>query len=192
MITEDSNTDNLLDKIKEGNQGFLKDLYEQNRQKFIKWLCWNYNCDEEDAKDAYQKSFSILYFNIVDEKITELKSGLETYLFGIGKNVIKKIFRSNPRYSVVDEVQEHLISNVDYFDIEEKQHQSLMVEKILKQVGDPCKTLLELYYFHRYSMESIATHLSYKNEGVVKKKKFLCLKKIREMLKSARNLQRGD
>jgi len=172
-----------LQKIKEGDEAFLKTLYAQNREAFINWMLRRYHCDEDDAKEAYQRAFSILYFNVKEGKVTELTSSVETYLFGIGKNVMKRIFRQNSRETVsLDHIIGHQTDELNYYEKEEKHHQKELVKQMLDKIGDPCKSVLLMYYFHRYSMESIAQRMGYKTESVAKKKKFLCLKKLKEMV----------
>jgi len=176
-----------LQKIKEGNEAFLNKLYTKNRQAFISWLRRHYNCTEEDAEEAYQRAFSILYFNVKEDKVTELTSSVETYLYGIGKNVIKRIFSSNSRENVsLDQVVEHQTDELNYYEKEDQNHQKEMVKTMLDKIGDPCKSVLLMYYFKRYTMESIAQHMGYKTESVAKKKKFLCLQKLKEMVKQKR------
>lgn len=173
-----------LEKIKEGDETFLKALYNKNRPAFIGWLLRHYGCTEEDAQEAYQRSFSVLYFNVKDGKVTELTSSVETYLYGIGKNVIKRIFSSNNKEHVsLDQIAEHQTDELNYYDKADQTHQKEMVKMMLNKIGDPCKSVLLMHYFKKYSMESIAQHMGYKTESVAKKKKFLCLQKLKEMVK---------
>ncbi len=173
----------VLEKIKAGDERFLKDLYKDNRQAFISWLRRHFYCTEEEAKEVYQRAFSILYFNIKDEKVTNLSSSVETYLFGIGKNVLRRMIRSQVRESYsLDTLVDRETDELNYYEQEEQNHRVLKVKTMLERLGEPCKTILQLYYFKRFSMESIAERMGYKNGAVAKKKKFLCLQKLRDGL----------
>ena len=56
-----------------------------------------------------------------------------------------------------------------------------MVETCLEQIGDPAKSLLELYYYHGMSMEEIAQKLGYKNSSTVKNLKYKFLNRLRKL-----------
>ena len=105
----------LLARIKEGEPSFMRELYEDKRTNFIKWILWQYSCSEEDAKDAYQRAFSILYFNVKNDKLIELNSSLDTYLYAIGKNVIRGIMRSQMDAQPLEEVATSQVNNFDFF-----------------------------------------------------------------------------
>ena len=108
-----------------------------------------------------------------------LHSLLSTYLVGIGKNLCKR-----RGYKIADEGEEsmkHLTDNwIDEHEAAEEN--AALVKNILGQIGEPCKTLLTLFYLKGYSMEAIATNLELPSPGAAKKKKFDCLKAIRQML----------
>lgn len=175
MVVEDE-----LLQVKQGNDHFLQQLYEVNRPAFVKWFQHHHRISETEAIELYQKSFTIFYFNVKNEKITSLKSNISTYLFGVGKNLVKELFREQKHKVELDDVPEIEVANYDIFQLEEEAHQQGLVKKILDKLGEPCKSILLMYYFKNFSMESIAENLGYKSEGVAKKKKCLCLKKIRE------------
>ncbi|UII33408.1 sigma-70 family RNA polymerase sigma factor [Fulvivirga ulvae] len=187
--TNGTTVDDAIQQVKQGDDHFLRQLYEINRPGFLKWFRAHHRITEDEAIDLYQKSFTIFYFNVKDEKITTLKSNISTYLFGIGKNLVRELFREQKHKVQLDEIPEIETSGNDLLRFEEEAHQRGLVKKILEKLGEPCKSILLMYYFKNFSMESIASNLGYKNEGVVKKKKCLCLKKIREELLEAKTSQ---
>ncbi|MEM9326772.1 MAG: sigma-70 family RNA polymerase sigma factor [Bacteroidota bacterium] len=181
----------LLARIKAGESAFLRELYEEKRTNFIKWVLWQYSCSEEDAKDAYQRAFSILYFNVKNEKLTELNSSLDTYLYAIGKNVLRGILRSQMDAQPLDSVAASQVDGFDFFEQEQQNDQKQLTQQLLNEIGDPCKRILLMYYFRNYSLESIASSMGYKNEGIAKKKKFLCLQKLRDRWAASKVDERG-
>jgi DNA-directed RNA polymerase specialized sigma24 family protein len=64
----------------------------------------------------------------------------------------------------------------------EDTHQKELVRHLLNDIGDPCKTLLELMFIKGYSAEAVVREMNYSDERVVRKRKSLCLKKMREMV----------
>lgn len=177
--------DTLLSKVKEGDALFLRDLYELNRASFIAWFQKSHRLEKYEALELYQKTYTIFYYNVKDEKITTLHSEISTYLIGIGKNLVKEKYRQRVDSSL-ENISEVKVADYSIFDKEDETHMQALVRKILDRLEEPCKSILSLYYFRNFSLESIAQNLGYKNEGVVKKKKCLCLKKVREDLAAAK------
>lgn len=171
-----------LSRVRTGGDQFLKMLYESKRAGFVAWFQKTYKMERREALDLFQKAFSAFYFNVKDGKITSLKSSMDTYIFGIGKIMIKEAIRKNSKLVDIDELHEVELADYSYLDEENVSHDSRIVRVILDKLEDPCKTLLTLYYFGNYSMEIIAEKMGYKNQGVVKKKKCLCLKSVRSLL----------
>ena len=182
-----NDSDDLLITIKRGDRKFLQQLYQQYRQEFGQWAVKRYNIDEEMIGEIYQQTFIALYYNIKNEKLTTLNSSIKTYLFAIGKNQIRDYLKSSKRWAEPGEPE----INMDQLDnsILDKYDQSDMKETVkilLEKIGEPCKTVLELFYFKHYSMDSIASELDYKSEQIAAKRKFICLKQLRSLLEEGR------
>jgi hypothetical protein len=56
------------------------------------------------------------------------------------------------------------------------------VKKLLVEIGEPCKTLLTLIFIHNYSNDAVVEEMNYSDERVVRKRKSLCLKRMREIV----------
>lgn len=169
----------IIEKIRSGDARFLKSLYYQERSSFVGWALKHHRLSESEALDIYQSSFTIMYTNIKNEKLTAIESTLSTYLIGIGKNLIRKHF--NTLHLPLDHQQVDIIDDGQHRQ-QELYHQQAMIRSWLEKLGNPCKKILVLYYYRKYSMESIAREMGYKSESVAKKKKCLCLKSLRDQL----------
>ncbi len=51
----------------------------------------------------------------------------------------------------------------------------------LDKLGEPGRTILELYYYHGKSMEEIAKMLHYKNSATAKNLKYKCLLRLKKI-----------
>ncbi|MDN5217220.1 sigma-70 family RNA polymerase sigma factor [Fulvivirgaceae bacterium BMA12] len=176
-------TKELLAQIKLGDEKILKQLYDEYRDGFLKWCYKNHRLTRDQVLDIYQKSFTILYFNVKDGKADDLNSSLNTYLYGIGKNLIRKHYRDKmANFDSLESIPEVETVN-DYFqERQDENHKRHLVRKILDQLKEPCRSILWMHYFKNFSMEAIANSIGYKNESVAKKKKCQCLKLVRERL----------
>lgn len=171
----------IIERIKAGDQQALTDIYNKYRTEFLQWITNHYKVSMEDAYDLYQVSVVIFYENILKEKLTNLTSSVKTYLFAIGKNkALEKIKKSRPMTS-----EDYLLNNIVYEEgveeMEEKESAIIKVAEAMKELGDPCKALLELYYYGRQSMEEIAEQLKYKNADTAKNLKYKCLKRLQKL-----------
>jgi RNA polymerase sigma factor (sigma-70 family) len=177
----------LLESIRKGHPKTLEKLYDENRKPFIGWATQFYQCDNDDAVEVFQKAFTIFYFNVRDHKLVELSSSIKTYLFSIGKNLFREKFRDKHNKTVDIEDQNYSAALNEKFDSNildeyQKDHQRQLVKKLLDEIGDPCKTLLNLIFIHNYSVEAVVEEMNYSDERVVRKRKSLCLKRMREIV----------
>lgn len=181
-------TGDILEQIRVGDERFLESLYAQHRGKFIVWFQKNHNIEKDEAAEVYQRAFTIFYFNVKDGRVKTLNSEIGTYLFGIGKNLVRELSRSQKRMVPLEEVADHAEGESESQKKHEALHQKMLVDQALQRAGEPCRSVLLLYYFNNYSYDAIATSLGYKDGLVVKKKKCLCLQKIRQQLANEKNL----
>lgn len=173
----------LLEDIKRGDERTLNELYNKTRPAFIRWGLKHYNCSEEEVIEIFQKAFTVLYFNVRDGKLTEMSSTVETYLLGVGKRMFLELFRRRARAGQsLDDVPDVAVLDTDYLDKETRNHRQQVTAQLLAQLGESCRQILKLYYFRKFSMESIAEDMGYKNDKVAKKKKYECLKQLRDMV----------
>ncbi len=171
-------------KNKEGDKA-LKEVYQKYRNEFLHWAVRNHSCSLEEAKDIFQQGIVIFYENIRLEKVTHFTTQVKTYLFSICKNKLLEMLRnkSKEQSKYNDQV---LLNDEFYFstvtdDFEEK---ISVVEACLLEMGDPCKGILEQYYYHKKSMVEISEILNYKNSDTVKNLKYKCLQRLKQNCKS--------
>lgn len=179
----------VLDLIRTGNPRVTEELYHAYRKAFIAWAISAYACKEEDAVEVYQKAFTILYFNIRNGKLSVLSSSLKTYLFSIAKNVFRERFREKQKdydtLALEDLHQSPDFQNqVDNSILDQYKHdeQKELVRSLLSRIGEPCARLLKLIFIQGFASDAVAEEMNYSDERVVRKRKSLCLKQLREMM----------
>lgn len=186
MVKDQLNSNaNLIDKVLENDEAFLKVLYKDWRGEFKSWFGRKYQLNDAESSEIYQDTFLQLFINIKEGKVTEITHP-KTYLYGIGKNLMRQKFRNDGKsmrsLEDVDPVDED-----DYLIKLDRIEQRREIIQVLKNFGDPCRTLLMMFYFEKFSHEVIAERMGYKNEQVVKKKKSICMSELRKFWSDFRN-----
>lgn len=169
----------LLKKLKSGDKGALKQFYLEQKPICLAYLAKNFNMDSEQLNDIYQDSVLAFYQNILQQKLTELNSSLSTYLFAIAKNLSLKNLNNNLKIVSNDQIEIENISDDLYDNNDEKLNSAI---NAYTAMDEPCKSILEMYYFGKLSMEEIASKLGYNNANVAKTQKARCIKLLRNKL----------
>ena len=171
----------LVNTIRSGDKEPLADIYRAHRTEFVNWLTAHYNCSRDEAHEVYQASIVTLLENIQSEKLRFLNGSIKTYLFAIGKNKMMESLRGNKKFSAHTDVGEMELEDVKDWEKEKKENDLVLVERAMQKLGEPCKTMLELYYLHGMSLEELASHLNYRNSDTVKNIKCRCVSKLRDL-----------
>ena len=171
----------IIHEIKNGDRNQLAIIYKTYRSEFIAWISSHFQCSRDEAQDIYQVSIMVLQQNIVNNKLLELKSSLKTYLFAIGRNKFLELRKSESKFNNTIDPANIEIETIANWEYEEKELKLEMVTDGLGKLGEPCKTLLELFYFHKMSMDEISERLSYKNSATTKNLKYKCLNRLRNI-----------
>ncbi|GAB3021605.1 hypothetical protein GCM10027284_46350 [Cyclobacterium sediminis] len=177
--------DFILKEIKSGNQKTLGMVYQKYRNDFIQWAYNAYRCSQEDGKEIYQLSFFIFYDNIKTGKLENLSSNIKTYIFAIGKNKILEMKRRNARYGF--DINEEILSMEEESEIEnQKEEQYKKITEGLRQLGNPCKKILEMMYYENRNMDFISERMGYKNANTAKNQKYKCLQRLKKIVEGVK------
>jgi RNA polymerase sigma factor (sigma-70 family) len=172
----------LIEQLKKGNKKPLGEVYKAFRSEFVNWATAHFTCTRDEARDIYQAVIITLYDNIQTNKLEQLSGSLKTYLFAIGKYKILELRRADQKYNLHADVQEMELLDVSDWEKEKKENDLLLVERAMQKLGEPCKTMLELYYLHGMGLEELANHLNYKNSDTIKNLKCRCLNRLRQLI----------
>jgi RNA polymerase sigma-70 factor (ECF subfamily) len=174
----------VLERILDGDDSPIFDLYKLYRNEFITWSKHSFKCSDEQAKDAFQEAVLDFHQNVISGHLTELSSTIKTYLFQIGKHKLLNIQKKESRMTYHDAL--HLIENGEmgsFMEEEQKAYNQEQISKAIEKLPEDCQKVLKLFYFSEYDMESIAREMSYKNADTAKSKKSLCMKNLLNELK---------
>ena len=81
---------------------------------------------------------------------------------------------------IIESHLEHQIVQQFEFELDETE---VLVRDALLKIGEKCRQLLMLFFYHHFSILDIKEKMSYKNENVVSSHKSRCIKQMKEILK---------
>ncbi|HEY5751233.1 MAG TPA: sigma-70 family RNA polymerase sigma factor [Chryseolinea sp.] len=171
----------IIKKIRSGGQTELGLVYAEYREEFLRWITKEYHCSDDDSKDIYQLTILIFYDNIKQGKLETLVSSVKTYLFGIGKNIVKEYIRKEKRYTPINQekwLKEYLVEEQTQAPDE---HAFDVAGIALAKLGNPCRRLIEMFYYEKKSMPEISEALQYKNAETAKNQKCKCMARLRKI-----------
>ena len=179
-----------IEAIRSGDNTYITTIYQDYRQPFISWIKNEFNCSEDDAIEFFQTAVVILYDNIISGKLSELNSNIKTYLFGIGKNKAHEWLRHKQKQgsSVDDLLIQYIQEDAPGTDEAEFADNLRKVETGMNALGEPCRTLLQLFYYYKASIREICEKLEYKNEDTDKNQKYKCLKRLQVLCGGEKNI----
>ena len=181
----------IVQRIRGRDPEGLAILYETFRSEFVHWAVKFTRCDENDAFDYYQATIIIVYDNIHAGKIEELKSSLKTYVFSVGKNLAWQHKRQKTRSQKINAeyyLEMHMNPSDEQSQLAEENNLDL-ISNCFSQLGDPCHSLLDMFYYHKKSMEEIALKLNYKNPETAKNQKYKCMERLRKLVEAQQEKQ---
>jgi RNA polymerase sigma-70 factor (ECF subfamily) len=175
----------VLEKLRKGGETAFKEVYDENRDKFLLYAR-KYGLDDDERLDVYQDTYIVFYQNVITGRLKELTSALSTYLFGIGKNLIMKTLKKNQRtvrseYMLsIAKDEDVAIDNMDWD--ESLSHEQKLLMTYFVTLGEQCQKLLTMFYYRGFSIKEIIAEGNYNNANVVKSQKSRCLKTLRERI----------
>lgn len=134
--------------------------------------------NEQDGEDVFQETL-ILFDRNIREKRFKGESSLKTYFIAIVKWCWWGQFRKRHPHEELGQQHDKAQDSVEGRVIEdEKKH---FLRQALKQLGERCEKILELYQLH-YSMEEIAMEVGLSSTALAKKEAYRCREKLKEFL----------
>ena len=180
MRTIENHEKELLKGLAQNDRKAIETIYKQH-YNMVQSLILNNNGGPDDAKDIFQEAMIVLYENARSESF-ELHCLLKTYLYSVCRRLWLKRLTQLQRLS--PEV-ENLVETVPVEDELEAHEQRTLdfqfMEKSMKNLGEPCKSLLEAYYLQKKNMTVIAEEFGYTNADNAKNQKYKCLIRLKKL-----------
>lgn len=175
QIEEDND---IISRIKKDDPRALIKVYKQYHDEFLRYAKKSFPYfHPEIAENIFNDSMLALYKNIKTGRIISLTSTLKTYLFQIGKfKIIDELRKKGENipsefYSIV------LEENLE--DINEKNKKLSLLWKTVGQLTEPCKSILNLFWYKQKRDNEIAAIMDYSSADTVKNQRSRCMKTLR-------------
>jgi len=147
----------------------------------VQSLILNNNGTPDDARDVFQEAMIVLYEKVKSGSF-ELNCLIKTYLYSVCRRLWLKRLSQLQRISPeVEKLEETVPVEEDLDSHEQKNVDFQVMEKSMKNLGEPCKSLLEAYYHQKKSMVEIAVSFGYTNADNAKNQKYKCLMRLKKL-----------
>ena len=177
-----SNDAKVLDLIRRGDEEGLVLLYQANKRMVRSFVLRNSGTGQ-DAEDMLQEAVVILWEKVRRGEY-EYRSKLSTFVYATVKNLWFRRL-AHERREIPTEIDSEQAASLDPSPLDEaiESEQAERVRDALERLGDPCKTLLVLFYWEELSMGEIAQRMGLANADTAKSKKYQCKKALERLLK---------
>ena len=179
-VRTETNEQKLLEGLAHNDRKAIEAIYKQHFN-MVQSLILNNNGFPDDARDIFQEAMIVRYEKARSGSF-ELNSQLKTYLYSVCRRLWLKRLNQQQRFSPeVDNLEETVPVEEDVERHEQRNKDFLVMEKSLKNLGEPCKSLLEAYYLEKKSMVEIAGDFGYTNADNAKNQKYKCLMRLKKI-----------
>lgn len=136
---------------------------------------------KEDAEEIVFDGFMILFDNLKKGKFKS-KSGLNAYLAGIIRNLVKRFWDRNKALGWENYVENISEAVTNYFANRESEKWE-KVERSIQSLSKNCQRILKLFYFEGYNFKEIASQMGLGSADVARTSKHRCLADLHKRLK---------
>lgn len=184
-ITEKMTDEKLLQQLSAGDENALKHIYRYHFKSVLHMVTTN-SGNEDDAKDIYQDAICVLY-DAARKPNFQMTCSINTYIYSVSKNLWLKELRKRSGGETRLKEEDDYIDYDSSDDIENFATQELRIDKMnesLKELGEPCQTIITDFFFQKLSMEEIAAKMGYTNADNAKNQKYKCFVRLKKIIMS--------
>ena len=169
----------------------LRELYE-HREKCVKRLLSNTNCDRDTAENVFIEAVFTYKKKVTENTLPDRKIHVSNYLYGICHNLWLKSYASEKKVKdsagdVARYFYEYLPDTINGVSAKMYQENLLQVmQESLKSMGEKCRSIIRLFYYEDKSMTEIAQIMKFKTSIVATTAKYRCFKEFRDKVMTAK------
>lgn len=173
----------LKTQLKEGNNDYLKLIFEKHGTYCISNIQRKFSCPLEDAEDLLIDAILNFRDKLLSGKITYITS-IKNYLYTTCVNMkLENNYYSGKKKEKEKEVIHFLYDDEGNYR-EYKEELIKISQDSFMQLGEACQKILSYFYVYNYSMQQIADKMNFANANTAKVSKSRCQKKWLNLVKS--------
>lgn len=152
---------------------------DSNLKKSIKSYVLNHYGNEDDAIIIFDDMIVQFIKSVFSKSDFKIDGELSAYLMGIAKHLWFAESKKRMKMKQWDSIENKDFVDQDTISIDQilSEEKRTLLLNVLSHIGKNCKEVL-MYWANGYAMDEIAQKLNYKSEGMVRKKKSVCLKEL--------------
>lgn len=174
----------ILDGLWKDDYTAISEFYENNFYKIASLILKN-SGTIDDAKDIFQDAIVVLMDKYTWGKLDIITCSIGTYIYSISRNLWYSHLRTLKKEQEFIDLENGYSIDISTEYYAEEPDDFEKVNNIVLGLGNPCKELLELFYFENHSWETIAMVMGYSSPASARNQKYKCLDKIKKQLASA-------
>ncbi len=176
----------LLKGLVNNDSKAIETIYKNNF-KMVQIFILNNNGSYDDARDIFQEAMIVLYEKAQSDSFI-LTSQLKTFIYSICRRLWLKRLQQMGKFLSVEGYSETVSVEEDVELHEKKNMDFSIMDRSMKSLGEPCKSLLEAYYIEKKGMNEIAADFGYTNADNAKNQKYKCLMRLKKLFFAQYNI----
>jgi len=178
----------IIEGIQKRDNKILTLIYKE-LYPVVRYYVMSNGGSQDDSKDVFQESI-IIVFKQISQNSFAIKTGFEAYLYGVARLVWLKILRSRATHERnILQIEEPENSYLPSDSLVEEEIDMRLFRKYFTKLGVECQKVLRLIS-DGVSYEQIAIEMGYKNEKIIRNKKYKCKEYLIKMIKEDPEYQR--
>lgn len=146
----------------------------------VNLICSN-SGTEQEAKDVYQEAV-IAFYERAQQPGFVLTCKIKTYLYAVCRRLWLKRLAEKKRFTVsIPETETFEGAEDEANDAFEKELSFKRMGESLQALGEPCRSIIEDFYIHDFSMEIISEKFGYTTADNAKNQKYKCLQRLKKL-----------
>jgi RNA polymerase sigma factor (sigma-70 family) len=176
----------IVSELRKKNPGVLQELYKSHFPMIESMVCLN-NGTTQEAKDVYQDAVIAFYARVQDSDFV-LSCKIKTYLYAVCRRLwLKRLNEKKRFHGKIEETETFLGIENEMEDVEEKEQLFQQMAVALDELGEPCRSIIEGFYFNSQTMDEIRDKFGYTNTDNAKNQKYKCLQRLKKLFFSPNN-----
>src|SRR5882762_8659268 len=140
-----------VEELRKKNTTALKQLYKTHYPMVLNLVLTN-NGSEQEAKDVYQEAIIHFYERLQQAEFV-LVCKIKTYLYAVSKRLWLKRLAEQKKQIRMEAEDSFAGIDQEIFDLEGKEKNFEAMDKALRTLGEPCRTIVEDYYLRNLTMD---------------------------------------